>query len=69
MSLSNKSLAKIMAKKQILNNYPGLMKECFEILDKLGISHYDPCNFSKMSWKKITKSLSENRIAGVYLRK
>ena len=60
MSLSNSSLAKSMAIKQINNNYPGLMMECQEIINDIGINDSDPCHFSKMSWKKMTKNTIRN---------
>ena len=55
MTMDDQCLAKIMAKKQIENNYPGLMMECHDILDQIGLRHCHPCHFSKMSWKKMTK--------------
>ena len=52
-NLDGQCLAKSITDIQSRNNYPGLIKVCEENLLNLGLSHLNPCEFSKQSWSRI----------------
>ena len=65
MSLSEESLAKVFARKQVENNYPGLMREIYDMLAETCLANSNPNDYNKLQWKKIIKS--ENKQCHLHL--
>ena len=55
MNLEDKTLAKCIAKTQETYNFPGLITECKEIMEKLRIKDKNPQNYTKNQWKTMIK--------------
>ena len=55
MNLDDDSLAKVIAKVQLKNRFPGLMLECENILKEYNLDDKEPEEYSKESWKKLVK--------------
>ena len=61
MNLDKKTIARTFAEIQHSLNYPGLVKECRELLISYGLGDKNPADFSKKSWKRMTRKTMRSK--------
>ena len=61
LNMKETSLAKIFAKIQLKNNFPGLMKDCVKLLHKYKIYNHNVENLTKVAWKNIVRKATKNK--------
>ena len=69
MNLEERSLAKVIAKIQLKNKYPGLMLECEELLKEYNLYDKEPESYSKFSWKKLVKKVVTDKFVNGLIEK